>query len=514
MNNPALEIRSLTIRDPAGTHLVREVSLTIETGGLFVLIGETGSGKSLIAQAVLGLLPAGFEVDGTIALNGRQPIEAADGARLQEHWGEDVLLLPQEPRAALDPTMRIIRQVEETARSGAAAPLAALQSVDLTQAVARRYPFQISSGMAQRVLVATALVGGSPLIVADEPTKGLDRKRIEQTCSLLLLLVGLGRSLFLITHDIALTRGLGGRIGILKNGRLVETGATGNVFSRPQHPYTRLWIGADPAHWPPCPRNEAKRETVLAARGLSFAYPRGRFLFKNLDLQIQRGSVLALTGPSGCGKTTLGNILLGLLPPSGGQVTWQGLDPYRHRKGVPRLRHKYQKLHQDPMSVFLPHQPLGNQFAALKEIRPAAAIERSLPRLLDRLKLSPQLLTRYPSEVSGGEAQRLALARILLLEPDLIVADEPTSRLDPLVQKHTIRLLRDLVDEGRVGLLLIGHDPNLLRAVAENILDLGAGGRRSEPIAPSPNCGKERAVRELPKGEPRGPAPRTGPGLP
>ena len=185
-----------------------------------------------------------------------------------------------------------------------------------------------------------------------------------------------------------------------------------------------------------------------------------------------RGGVLGITGPSGCGKTTLGNILLGLRRPSAGTVSWQGVDPHRDPAALTRLRRRYQKLHQDPASVFLPGRSLARQFADLAEIIPGLALERDLPPLLDRLRLDPRLLRRLVGEVSGGEAQRLALARILLMKPALIVADEPTSRLDPLVQRMTIALLREIVAEEDLGLVLIGHDRALLAAAADETLEL------------------------------------------
>jgi peptide/nickel transport system ATP-binding protein len=184
------------------------------------------------------------------------------------------------------------------------------------------------------------------------------------------------------------------------------------------------------------------------------------------------GGVLGLTGPSGSGKSTLGNILLGLEQPSAGEVSWAGADPYRDPKARRRLRRRYQKLHQDPVSSFLPHRKIGQQFNDLAEAGHQPQTADGLPALLERLKLHPILLTRYPSEISGGEAQRLALARLLVMDPALIVVDEPTSRLDPLVQKQTIDLLRDIVEERSLSLILISHDLTLVRSFADETVSL------------------------------------------
>jgi peptide/nickel transport system ATP-binding protein len=470
MTAPALAISGLSIRDGGGAIVVDGIDLTVEAGGMLVLIGETGSGKSLIAQAVMGLLPQGFTASGTIAVGGQAPVEAGQAGLLRLLWARETMLLPQEPRAALDPTMRIGRQLFPAGGGSDAA--SALAAVGLAPDIARSHPAMLSGGMAQRVLVASVLVGRAPLLIADEPTKGLDPERLDQTRELLLGLRQAGRALVVITHDIALARALGGRLCVLREGRVVEQGDSAAIFGAPGEDYTRAWIEADPARWRQSLRCCCSDASLLSGHGLAFGW-RGRpALFEGLDLHLPRGGVLAITGRSGCGKTTLGNILLGLQPPGSGTVGWGGVDPYRDLPARRRLRRRYQKLHQDPASVFLPRRPIGRQLADLAEIAPDLDLARELPPLLERLRLDRRLLARLPGEISGGEAQRLALARILLLKPDVVVADEPTSRLDPLVQRETMALLREIVATRALGLVLIGHDRALLAATADEIVSL------------------------------------------
>lgn len=473
MSATALSVHDLTIRDTAGATLVAGIDLSVAPGEALVLIGETGSGKSLVAQAIMGLLPQGFVASGAIAINGCEPVDAGQAGLLRLFWARETMLLPQEPRAALDPTMRIGRQLAQAAAGGLSVA-DALRAVDLPPETARAYPFALSGGMAQRVLVASALVGRAPLLIADEPTKGLDTARVAQTRELLASLQQAGRTLLVITHDIALARALGGRLAVLREGRIVEQGQSAAIFARPRHPYTRDWIAADPSTWRSNLRCCCADGPVLAGYDLRFGHRGQKPLFAGLNLHVPQGGILAVTGPSGCGKTTLGNILLGLRRPDAGSVSWAGTDPYRDRGAAKRLRPRYQKLHQDPATVFIPQRSLGLQFADLAEVAPGLDLPRDLPPLLARLRLSERLLARRPYEVSGGEAQRLALARILLMRPQLIVADEPTSRLDPLVQKELIDLLREIVDRERLGLVLIGHDRKLLAATADEMLELAA----------------------------------------
>ena len=420
---------------------------------------------------MFGLLPAGLSVSGTIIVGGHEPIPANEPECLAALWREQIMLIPQEPSAALDPTMRVKRQMA-LAGLPEEAIKPALAAFDLPGSTADAYPFTLSGGMAQRVLVSSALGVGAPIIVADEPTKGLDAERVTQAIITLKRLSAAGRSLLVITHDRRLAEELPGELAIIRNGRVVEHGPSAGLLSAPQTAYARTWLAADPRHWPRCHRCCDMTSVALSAHGLAFGWPKGAMLFQDLDLHVPRGGVLAISGPSGSGKSTLGDILLGLRAPTAGSVEWGGIDIVASPRTIKRHRQRYQKLHQDPITAFVPHLTFARQFLALQDVKSALSVSRDLPPLLERLKVNDRLMNRRPGEVSGGEAQRLALARILLLDPAAIVADEPTSRLDPVVQRETMQLLRVTVDQQGLGLVLISHDQALLAAVADDHLAL------------------------------------------
>lgn len=472
MTDAALTISQLSIHDRNGVALVDDVSLSVPRGGVLTLIGETGSGKSLIAQAVFGLLPAGLSVSGDIRVGGPEPIPANEPTRLAALWREQIMLIPQEPSAALDPTMRVCRQMALAGlQEEAIKP--ALAAFDLPGSTADAYPFTLSGGMAQRVLMASALGVGAPIIVADEPTKGLDADRVTQAIATLKRLSAAGRSLLVITHDRRLAEDLPGELAIIRNGRVEEHGPSAGLLSAPQSDYARTWLAADPRHWPRCHRCCDMTSLALSAHGLAFSWPKGAMLFEDLDLHVPRGGVLAISGPSGSGKSTLGDILLGLRRPIAGSVEWGGIDIVASPRTIKLHRQRYQKLHQDPIRAFVPNLTFARQFLALEDVKSGLSVARDLPPLLERLKVNDRLMNRCPGEVSGGEAQRLALARILLLGPVAIIADEPTSRLDPVVQRETMQLLRATVDQQGLGLVLISHDHALLAAIADDHLALG-----------------------------------------
>ncbi len=471
MTEAALTISHLSIRDRNGVALVDDVSLSVPRGGVLTLIGETGSGKSLIAQAVFGLLPSGLSVTGDIRVGGHEPIPANEPKLLAALWREQIMLIPQEPSAALDPTMRVKRQMA-LAGLDEEAIKPALTAFDLPGSTAEAYPFTLSGGMAQRVLVASALGVGAPIIVADEPTKGLDADRVTQAIAALKRLSAAGRSLLVITHDRRLAEELCGELAIIRNGRVIEHGPSAELLSAPKSDYARTWLAADPRHWPRCHRCCDMTSLALSAHGLSFGWPKGGMLFEDLDLHLPKGGVLAISGPSGSGKSTLGDILLGLRRPIAGSVEWGGVDIVAAPSAIRPRRQRYQKLYQDPIKAFVPHRALARQFADLEAVRSGLAVARDLLPLLERLKVKPGLLDRLPGEISGGEAQRLALARLLLLDPVAIVADEPTSRLDPVVQRETMLLLRDLVQDRNLSLILISHDQAIVQALADDEIRL------------------------------------------
>lgn len=460
----SLIVEKLRILGPEGM-LVQGASFALAPGEPLVLLGETGSGKSLLAQAVMGTLPPGLRAEGRILLDGRDLLPLPPRER-RALWGRRIAMLPQEPWAALDPTMRAEAQVAEVdrlvhrhgaaeARRRAAARLAHLG----LQGAGRRYPFQLSGGMNQRVALAATEAAGAALLIADEPTKGLDAALRDTAGALLRAEAEAGRMLLVITHDVALARLLGGQAMVMLSGAVVEAGALPGLLEAPQHDYTRRLVAAEPSRWQDWPRRPPGR-AIVEGNGLHKRLG-GRELFGGLDMGIGEGEVVAVAGPSGCGKTTLGNLLLGLARPDSGQV----------RRGAWVAPLGLQKLYQDPVAAFTPHQTLGQGIAELRR-RHGLAEDRAAG-LLPRLRLQPALLGRRPSEVSGGELQRFGLLRALLLDPALLFADEATSRLDPLTQQEVMALLRECVEERGTALLLVTHETALAEKAAGRVLRLG-----------------------------------------
>lgn len=461
-------LRATDVSVHAGAEmLVEPVSLALTAGRPFTILGETGSGKSLLAQAIIGTLPSGLKAAGRVTLEGR----ALDLARRGGHralWGRVIGVLPQEPWLSLDPLMPARAQIAEGhaflrglswAEAGRAADRD-LAGLGLEEAGDRR-PGQLSGGMAQRVAFAAARAGGARIVVADEPTKGLDIGRRDEVTRLLLDEVRAGGALLTITHDLGVARRLGGDLAVMLKGRVIERGPAAELLAQPRHNYTRRLIAADPASWPQTPPRPASGAPVLRAEGLSVSRG-GRRLFDGLGLDLHPGEIVGIWGPSGCGKSTLGDVLLGLTRPDAGRVTrGAGLAPQR-----------FQKLYQDPPSAFPRCLALGRALDDLVRLHRLDAAR--IPPLMSRLRLSPALLARRPTEVSGGELQRLALLRLLLLDPVFLFADEPTSRLDLITQAEVTGLLTEVARETGMALLIVSHDPDLLSRSADRVISLAA----------------------------------------
>lgn len=460
-----LHINDLTIRHDART-LVREASLYVPEGESLCLIGASGGGKSLIAAAAAGLLPACMAATGRIRLHNRD-LPAADQAGLRALWHSHSCLLPQEPTEALAPLLRAVDQVRLAPPDiGHDAALTWLARFGLDRHAARRMPYALSGGMAQRLLAALAMRTGSRILIADEPTKGLDDARRADLVRLLIDLRDAGRALLVITHDLAVVRALSGRVAVLDDGAIAETGRAADVLDRPRSGFARACLAADPARWSP---RRAYRSGAVVAEADRLTIGRGRrALAGPLGFPLAAGSITGLLGPSGAGKTTLGDTLLGLLPPLAGGVRW--LNRTLDRRTARALRSRFQKLHQDPTAVFPPERTFGESLGDMRRLPGGEDLVRGIPALLDRLHVPAGLLDRRPDAVSGGEAQRLALARVLAPRPALLVADEPSSRLDPPVQASALDLLRSLADEDGLAVLLITHDHMIAEKLTDDVL--------------------------------------------
>ena len=448
--------------------LLRDVSFTLRPGEALTLLGESGAGKSLLAEAVMGSLPAALRASGSVVVQGRRSAASDHGAR-RPAWGRSLALLPQEPAAALDPLMRVAPQWAETLRlvagsdAGASAAGArdGLASAGLAGA-GDQFPWQISGGMAQRAAAGIAMAGGARILLADEPTKGLDAHWRDRTVALLQSVQRAGGCVVVITHDLRVAQALGGQLIVLRNGEVVEQGRADAVLARPAHAFTRQLWAADPARWPR-QAPPAPGALLLRARGLGKRYGENR-LFEGVSLDIHRGERLVVQGSSGSGKSTLGNALLGLSPVDEGRVTRAG--------GLPRTA--FQKLYQDPAGSFAPKVPIG---VSLRDAARLHAMDwPAVAAWLEKLGLADDLLLRRPAEVSGGELQRFALARVLTARPALLFADEPTSRLDPVSQQQGLRVLTEALDETGAALVLVTHDDDIARAVGGQFLRLGEGG--------------------------------------
>lgn len=477
MSESLLRVEDLSIRIGSRV-LLNEVSFELRPGECLTLLGESGAGKSLLAQAIMGNLPRVLAARGRIHI-GSAESSADDGPARRPLWGRTLAMLPQEPSQALSPLMKIRSQLAEVHRwvRGLGRDDALKQADDGLKdaglaAATAQYPWQLSGGMAQRAAACMAQAGGARILLADEPTKGLDRHWSDRVIESFRALRKAGGCVVVITHDLRVARALGGKLIVLRRGEVVEQGETGLVLNAPTQAFTRQLLAAEPARWA-VPAVSAPGAEVLHAAGLSKRFG-ARTLFRDLDLSLNRRQRLVLQGSSGVGKSTLGNILLGLMQPDTGLV----------RRNPQLPAHAFQKLYQDPVASFAPTVPLR---CLLEDVRRRHGGSReSLQAHLERLGIPDDLLERRASEVSGGELQRVAMARALMVRPALLFADEPTSRLDYLTQQDAIRLLLESVETSDAALILVTHDEDIAARLATQTLQFDESGirQRDQGVAP------------------------------
>ncbi len=445
------------------TCLLQPISFAIAKGERLTILGQTGSGKSLLAQAIMGNLPYELHSQGRAQLAGQDM-----GSRKTRRalWGRQISSLPQEPWNALDPLMPAVKQLAETYQLvNGQPPAQARDSADYTLSLQglsesrHKRVGQLSGGMAQRLAIACAMAGGAPVLIADEPTKGLDVSRRDQVVAQLRDQTEQG-ALITITHDVAVARQLGGRLMVMREGQLLESGDAEAILDAPQHHYTRTLIDADPRNWDRQPALQTDtRPLVLSTEELTIG--RGnRALLKNLSLSLRAGEITGILGDSGCGKSTLGDTLLGLHAPMSGRIQ-------RDHEAEP---HRWQKLYQDPTASVSKAVSLQQLLDDLIERH--GLDQARVPPLLQRLELDAGLLQRTADSVSGGELQRFCLLRVLLLDPVFLFADEPTSRLDPVTAQRVNQLLVEVCRENGCALVLVSHDPDLIEKLSDQVLRL------------------------------------------
>ncbi|MDR6231085.1 peptide/nickel transport system ATP-binding protein [Pseudomonas sp. SORGH_AS199] len=512
---PVLEIRDLQIlvEGEEGTRqAVRGLSLAIARGETFALVGESGSGKSVTALSLLRLLPPSLGIARGAALLAGTDLHRLPEGRLRELRGGRVGTIFQEPATSLNPVMRIGEQIEETLRAhtalrGAAARARVvewLRRVGIPEPERRidDYPFQFSGGQKQRIMLALALAAEPDLLIADEPTTALDVTVQAQILTLLAdIQRELGMAILLITHDLAVVRQVADHVALMRHGEIVESAPAAEFFEAPRHPYARELFAAIPTFakrgqtLAGTPRALPQRQPgarLLEVRELAVHYPlrrgawgRTRDWVRAVDgvsFDLHAGETLALLGESGCGKTTTGKALLRLLdgPRISGSAQLGGEDLLTtDRRTLQRLRRQIQIVFQDPFASLDPRMRIGATLEqGLLALRPeldAAERQRRAAALVERVGLPGDTLQRFAHEFSGGQRQRIAIARALIVEPQVLVCDEPTSALDVSVQAQILDLLRELQAERGLAYLFITHNFGVVEYLADRIAVMDGG---------------------------------------
>ena len=501
-----LEVKNLSVSF-AGKEVVRGIDFSIAPGEKLALVGESGSGKTVTALSLLRLVQdaeisgqALFETPDSLGDLLSLPEQALRGIR-----GRDIAMIFQEPMTALNPLFTVGDQIAEVlqlkqglaqaASAQAAIKLIADTGITEPERRANSFPHQLSGGQRQRAMIAMALACSPKLLLADEPTTALDVTLRSQILALLSDLQRRnGMAVLLITHDLNLVRRFADRVAVMENGHIVEQGSVADVFARPQHPYTRKLIDSKPVRDVVPASIGFDSVPVMQARELRVGYPvaiagiRGWFksgefvAVKAATFTILPGKTLGVVGESGSGKSTLALASLGLLKFSG-QLQAAGQSWSLQAAGNKAIRRVVQVVFQDPFSSLSPrmtvdaiveegllvHEPsLGPGERRLR-------VEQSLADVGMTEAQFPGLLRRYPHEFSGGQRQRLAIARVLIINPSLLVLDEPTSALDVTIQKQVLALLQRLQRERGLSYLLITHDMDVIRAMAHDVMVMKDG---------------------------------------
>ena len=467
---------------------VDNVSFSVEERQITAIIGESGSGKSVSCYAMLGLVPSPpGRIDGGTARFQGQDLLALSEAELRAIRGRDIAMIFQDPMTCLNPFMKIGDQLIEplTLHKGLAKGPAREQAMALLDEVGIRdpqgamsaFPHEFSGGMRQRVMIAMALINEPKLLIADEPTTALDVTIQAQILKLIAeLQTKRDIGVLFISHDLAVVSDIADQIVVMEKGKVVESGQPKVIFDNPQHPYTQKLLAAIPSGQKAA--DSVVPDPLIMIENLRtwFTPTAGAEPVKAVDdvsLEIHRGEVLGLVGESGSGKSTLGRSILRLVPVTGGQISFDGIElSALEGRSLKQFRHRMQMIFQDPYASLNPRMTVYDTLAEpllLHGLVNKAGLEQAIRELMDNVGLARAFVRKYPHEFSGGQRQRIAIGRALATRPEFIVADEPVSALDVTIQAQILDLLADLTKEYGLTMLFISHDLAVIRQIADRI---------------------------------------------
>ncbi|WP_418908715.1 dipeptide ABC transporter ATP-binding protein [Glutamicibacter endophyticus] len=505
---PLLEIKDLaiTFSTPEGpVNAVRNANLTVMPGETVAIVGESGSGKSTTALSAIGLLPGNGKVSAGQILFDGEDLAKAPEKRFVELRGNHIGMVPQDPMSNLNPVWKIGFQVKETLKANGlagdkpnerVAQVLADAGLPNPAARAKQYPHEFSGGMRQRALIAIGLACRPRLLIADEPTSALDVTVQQQILDHLDTMTSeLGTAVLLITHDLGLAAERAEKVIVMYKGQVVESGPALELLRNPQHPYTKRLINSAPSLAAkqgvevkaPHEEQAAKNDNVLEVKDLTKVFDiRKGFGRKDkftavdkVSFAVPRGTTTAVVGESGSGKSTIAQMVLNLLEPTSGEITFDGQKMSKlSEKELFKFRRRVQPIFQDPYGSL---DPMYSIYRTIEEplrihgIGSTAEREKKVRELLDQVSMPASTMHRFPNELSGGQRQRIAIARALALQPEMIVCDEAVSALDVLVQAQVLELLQQLQDELGLTYLFITHDLAVVRQIADDVVVMERG---------------------------------------
>ena len=498
MAEPVLAIERLSVALPRGgdrPFAVKDLSLEVRPGEVVCIVGESGSGKSVSASAVMGLLPKGQLriTEGSVRLVGEE-LTRASAARMRALRGSRMSMIFQEPMTALNPVHPVGRQIAEVLRCHRWKGDARKRVLDLMadvhlpdpEKIYHAYPHQLSGGQRQRVMIAMALILEPALLIADEPTTALDVTTQAQILSLLKdLRTEHGTGVLFITHDFGVVADIAERVVVMKDGMAVETGTADEVLRCPREDYTKMLIAAVPK-LEPRPARMAQGKRVLETVGVSKYFAGGGMLqprrevraVDKVDLTLKRGETLGIVGESGSGKSTVARCVARLTDPTGGSILIDNEDiAALPREKLRQVRRRVQMIFQDPFRSLNPRRTVGQSIVEGPMnygVSRAEALQRAR-ELVETVGIAGAALDRYPHQFSGGQRQRLCIARALAMEPEILIADEAVSALDVSVQAQVLTLLEDIRDRFNLAMLFITHDLRVAARLCDRIAVMQRG---------------------------------------